>query len=120
VIVPRGDGFADAVRAQYPDGVDGLADGAVQDAVVLPAVKDGGVVVTVRGYTGNGERGLRVVPVFVGSYAEEQEKLDALRVAVEEGVVTLRVANTIPAEQAAESHRRLEAGGVRGRLVVTF
>ena len=120
VVVPRGDGFAAAVRAQYPDGVDGLADGAVQDAVVLPAVKDGGVVVTVRGYTGNGERGLRVVPVFVGSYAQEQEKLDALRVAVEEGVVTLRVADTFPAEQAAEAHRRLEAGGVRGRLVVTF
>jgi NADPH2:quinone reductase len=120
VIVPRGDGFADAVRAQYPDGVDGLADGAVQDAVVLPAVKNGGPVVTVRGYTGNGERGLRFFPVRVATYSEEHEKLDALRVAVEEGVVTLRVADTFPAEQAAEAHRRLEAGGVRGRLVVTF
>ena len=120
VVVPRGDDVAAAIRAQFPDGVDGLADGAVQDDVALPAVKDGGAVATVRGYTGNGERGLRFFPVFVGSYAEEQEKLDALRVAVEEGVVTLRVADTFPAEQAAEAHRRLEAGGVRGRLVVTF
>jgi NADPH:quinone reductase len=34
--------------------------------------------------------------------------------------VTLRVAGTYPAEQAAEAHRRFEAGGVRGRLVLVF
>ena len=36
------------------------------------------------------------------------------------GEVRLRVAETVPAEEAAEAHRRLEAGGVRGRLVLTF
>ena len=36
------------------------------------------------------------------------------------GVLTLRVADVLPAAQAAEAHRRLEAGGVRGRLVLTF
>jgi NADPH2:quinone reductase len=30
------------------------------------------------------------------------------------------VARTFPAEQGAEAHRVLEAGGVRGRLVITF
>ncbi|MFQ1000458.1 NADP-dependent oxidoreductase [Modestobacter sp. SSW1-42] len=120
VVVPRGGDVAAAIRARFPDGVDGLADGAVQDDVALPAVKDGGPVVTVRGYQGNGERGLRFFPVFVATYAEEQEKLDTLREAVEKGVLTLRVADTYPAEQTAEAHRRLEAGGVRGRLVVTF
>ena len=34
--------------------VDGLADGSVQDAAVLPAVRDGGKVATVRGYRGDG------------------------------------------------------------------
>jgi len=120
VVVPRGDDVAAAIRERFPDGVDGLADGAVQDEAVLPAVKDGGAVVTVRGYRGNGERGLRFSPVFVGSYGEEQEKLDDLRVQVEKGVLTLRVAQTFPAADAAEAHRRLEAGGVRGRLVVTY
>jgi NADPH:quinone reductase-like Zn-dependent oxidoreductase len=32
----------------------------------------------------------------------------------------LRVARTFPGEQAAEAHRLLAKGGVRGRLVLTF
>ncbi|MGY1661653.1 NADP-dependent oxidoreductase [Geodermatophilus sp. SYSU D00705] len=119
-VVRRGDDVADRIRELYPDGVDGLADGSVQDELVLPAVKDGGAVTTVRGYRGNGERGLRVHPVMVRTYGEEQQKLDELRQLVEDGVVTLRVARTFPAEQAAEAHRVLEGGGVRGRLVITF
>jgi NADPH:quinone reductase-like Zn-dependent oxidoreductase len=46
------------------------------------------------------------------------EKLDRLRRYVEEGVLSLRVAAVLPAADAAEAHRRLEAGGVRGRLVL--
>jgi NADPH:quinone reductase-like Zn-dependent oxidoreductase len=120
VVVRRGDDVAARIRKLYADGVDGLADGAVQDALVLPAVRDGGTVATVRGYRGTGERGLRVHPVLVRSYAEEQVELDGLRQLAEQGVVSLRVARTFPAEQAAEAHRLLEAGGVRGRLLLTF
>jgi NADPH:quinone reductase-like Zn-dependent oxidoreductase len=120
VVVRRGDDVADRIRAQFPDGVDGLADGAVQDALVLPAVKDGGAVATVRGYRGDGQRGLRVFPTMVRKVATERAMLDGLRRAVEDGVLTLRVADTLPAERAAEAHRRLEAGGVRGRLVLTW
>lgn len=120
VILPRGDDFADRVRAEYPDGVDGLADGALLGALALPAVKDGGAVATVRGYQGDGRRGLRVTPVLVRQHAEDHAALDRLREQVESGVLTLRVAGTYPAEQAAEAHRRFEAGGVRGRLVLLF
>jgi NADPH:quinone reductase-like Zn-dependent oxidoreductase len=35
-------------------------------------------------------------------------------------VITLRVADTYDPAQAAEAHRRLEAGGTRGRLVLVF
>ncbi len=120
VVLPRGEGFATAVRERYPDGVDGLADGSVQDAEVLPAVRDGGAVATVRGYRGDGERGLRVHPVVVREYGTDRAALDRLRQQVEAGQLTLRVAGTVPAADAAEAHRRLEAGGVRGRLVLTF
>ncbi|SDX78411.1 NADPH:quinone reductase [Modestobacter sp. DSM 44400] len=120
VVIRRGDDVAARIRAEFPDGVDGLADGSVQDAATLPAVRDGGVVTTVRRYRGDGQRGLTVTPVGVRRYAEEQAALDRLREQVEKGEVTLRVAATFPAADAAEAHRRLEAGGVRGRLVLTF
>lgn len=120
VVVPRGDDFAAHVREQLPDGTDGLIDGALLDAAALPAVADGGAVATVRGYHGDGQRGLRVAPVMVFDHAQDWEKLDRLRDQVEQDLITLRVADTFPAAEAAEAHRRFEAGGVRGRLVLTF
>jgi NADPH2:quinone reductase len=120
VVVRRGEDVAARIRERFPDGVDGLADGSVQDAAVLPAVKDGGAVATVRGYRGDGRRDLRVFPVLVREYAEEAAALDRLREQVEKGELTLRVAQTYPAADAAAAHRRLEAGGVRGRLILTF
>jgi NADPH:quinone reductase-like Zn-dependent oxidoreductase len=120
VVVRRGDDVAERIRRHFPDGVDGLADGSVQDALVLPAVKDGGAVATVRGYRGDGRRGLRFFPTLVRRVAEDRAALDRLRQQVEEGVLSLRVAATLPAEEAAEAHRRLERGGVRGRIVLTF
>jgi NADPH:quinone reductase-like Zn-dependent oxidoreductase len=120
VVVRRGDDVAARIREQFPDGVDGLADGSVQDAAVLPAIRDGGAVTTVRGYRGDGQRDLRVFPVLVREYAQEGAALDRLRAQVEAGELTLRVAQTFPAADGAEAHRRLEAGGVRGRLVLTF
>ncbi|TQN37330.1 NADPH:quinone reductase-like Zn-dependent oxidoreductase [Blastococcus colisei] len=120
VVVRRGDDVADRIREHFPDGVDGLVDGAVQDALVLPAVKDGGAVATVRGYRGDGQRGLRLFPTLVRRVAEDRAALDRLRQQVEDGVLTLRVARTLPMEEAAEAHRQLERGGVRGRLVLTF
>jgi NADPH:quinone reductase-like Zn-dependent oxidoreductase len=120
VVVRRGDDVAARIREHCPAGVDGLADGAVQDALVLPAVRDGGAVATVRGYRGDGQRGLRVFPTLVRRIAEDRAALDRLRQQAEDGVVTLRVARTFPADHAGEAHQVLAAGGVRGRLVLTF
>jgi NADPH:quinone reductase-like Zn-dependent oxidoreductase len=120
IVVRRGDDVAARIREHFPHGVDGLADGAVQDALVLPAVRDGGAVATVRGYRGDGQRGVRMYPTLVRRVAQDRPALDRLRRQAEDGVLTLRVAATYPAEQAAEAHRQLEKGGVRGRLVLTF
>src|SRR5689334_16492707 len=120
VVVRRGDDVAERIRERFPDGVDGLADGAVMDALVLPAVRDGGRVVTVRGYRGDGQDRVTVVPVLVRRVAQDRAALDRLREQAERRVVTLRVARTFPAEQAGEAHRLLARGGVRGRLVLTF
>jgi NADPH:quinone reductase len=120
IVVRRGPEFAGRVREVVPEGADGVVDGALLNELVVPAVRDGGGIATVRGFTGDGERGVTFHPVFVRRYAEEQEKLDRLRRLAEAGQVTLRVARTLPAEQAAEAHRILEAGGTRGRLVLEF
>lgn len=120
VVVPRGDGVADAMREVTHGGVDGLADGSVQGDVLVGAVRDGGRIATVRGHRGPEDRGITWHPVLVWDYGENRAALDRLREQVEQGVLTPRVARTLPAEQAAEAHRAFEAGGVRGRLVLTF
>ncbi|MFD3840170.1 NADP-dependent oxidoreductase [Streptomyces sp. NPDC058642] len=120
VVLRRGAEYPNRVRAAIPEGVDGLVDAASLGALTARAVRDGGRVVTLRGFDGPGERGVVFEPVVVFRYARERAKLDRLRQQVEEGRVTLRVAKTLPAEQAAEAHRLLAAGGSRGRLILTF
>lgn len=120
IVVPRGPDVAANIRGVAPDGVDGLADGSFQSEQAVGAVKDGGAFVSVRGWTGTGERGIAFHQTGVRNYDHRADLLDVLRRQVESGTVTLRVAATFPAEQAAEAHRRLEARGVRGRLVLTF
>jgi NADPH:quinone reductase len=120
VVLSRGEVFPALVRARFADGVDGAADGALLDGPVAAAVRDGGTVVTVRGYRQPGERGVVFHPIRVRDYARAADKLDRLRQLAEAGRVSLRVAGTVPKEQAAEAHRRLEAGGTRGRMVIEF
>ena len=119
-VVPRGEL---AIRGLYdaaPGGVDGLIDAAVLDAAVLPAIRDGGKLATVRGFAGPSERGITIEPVWVTSYLHKQEALDRLGRLVAQGKLTLRVAETFPPERAAEAQRKLAARGTRGRLVIVF
>lgn len=119
-IVRRGDDVAERIRQHFPDGVDGLADGAVLKELAVPAVRDGGAFTSVRGFEGTGERAIDFTTTFVRAYEGEFEKLDRLRELAEAGAITLRVAGTYAPEQAADAHRRLEARGTRGRLVIEF
>lgn len=120
IVVPRGDDISDQIRLVMPEGVDALADGAVQNELAVGAVRDGGGFASVRGWRGNGERDIQFHVTWVFEYDRRADLLDRLREQVEEGAVTLRVAVTYPAEQAAETHRRLKQGGTRGRFVITF
>ena len=120
VIVSRGDDFSQQVRRVVPDGVDGLADGAVLSQLAVGAVRDGGVFAAVRGWAGTGERDITFHRTSVRDYDHRSDLLDQLRQLVEARVVTLRVAGTYEPEQASEAHRRLEARGTRGRCVIVF
>ncbi|QDQ09237.1 NADP-dependent oxidoreductase [Streptomyces spectabilis] len=119
-VVERGRGFPARVRELRPEGVAGLLDGSAQTTDVTPAIADGGALAELRGWPGPAERGIRVHPVMVSDVMFDTELLDRLRRQAEEGVLTLRVAEVLPAEEAVRAHRLLEAGGLRGRLVLDF
>ncbi|GAA3764780.1 NADP-dependent oxidoreductase [Salinactinospora qingdaonensis] len=120
VVVPRGAGMVAAIRAAAPEGVDGLIDAAVIGGPVLEAVRDGGRVAAVRPFDSDVERGITVDLVLVVDEMHEGEKLQELVDLAARGELTLRVARVLPVEEAAEAHRQLEAGGTRGRLVLSF
>ncbi len=119
-VIPRGDGAIRALREVVPGGVDGLLDAAVLDAAVLPAIRDGGKLATVRGFAGPSERGITIEPVRVTTYVHNHEALDRLGSLVAAGQLTLRVEQTYPPERTADAQRRLHAGGTRGRQVIVF
>lgn len=119
VVVRRGDDVADRFLAECPQGVDAIADGSLQSPLLLRAIRDGGGIATVRGWDGPTERGIIAHPTWVRDYVENTDSLDELRRLVEEGRLTPRVAATHPVERAAEAHTALEAGGARGRFVLT-
>jgi NADPH2:quinone reductase len=119
-VVRRGDDVADRIRELVPEGVDAVADGALLHELVAPAIRDGGGLAVVRGWRGDPGRDITVHRVMVVKRANDNAALDRLREQAEQGVVTLRVAKVLPADQAVEAHRILEAGGTRGRIVLDF
>ncbi|HZD67334.1 MAG TPA: NADP-dependent oxidoreductase, partial [Acidimicrobiales bacterium] len=119
-VVTRGVDAAKDLRRIAPDGVDGLIDAALLGPAILPAIRDGGRLIALRPFRGETERAIDIQVVGVHDYAGNQAALQALSDRASRGGLTLRVADTLPPERAAEAHRRLEAGGVRGRLVIAF
>jgi NADPH:quinone reductase-like Zn-dependent oxidoreductase len=103
-----------------------VVDAALVGADVVGAIADGGRLAVLRdlGESGAAVAGLRpdvqLCQVFVPKYRTARAVLDELRILAEKGALTLRVADVLPASEAAPAHRRLEAGGVRGRLVLVF
>jgi NADPH:quinone reductase-like Zn-dependent oxidoreductase len=121
VVVPRSDDFAGAVRAEQPDGVDGVYDTALLHEAALGALRDGGMMVVVRGWKPDATpRGIRVGQVAVRTVLDRTEWLEELRRLASEGRLQLRVAGEYPPEQAGEAQRVMDAGGLRGRAVIVF
>ena len=104
------------VRAVHPAGVDAVIDAAVVGIDAHGALRDGGAFVAlVRPFAPPPVRGTRVVVHEVWADGARLTELAAL---VDFGVLTLRVAATVPLAEAGVAHERLDAGGVPGRLVL--
>ncbi|MFE6911808.1 NADP-dependent oxidoreductase [Streptomyces erythrochromogenes] len=105
-------------RGGAPAGpVDGVLDAAVLGAAALAQVRDGGVYVgLIPHHAPAAERGIRVEEQEVAADGELLARLVSL---VEEGALTLRVAEAFPLAEAAKAHDRLATPGVRGRIILT-
>ncbi|MDL5203068.1 NADP-dependent oxidoreductase [Streptomyces sp. ALI-76-A] len=97
-------------------GFDAVLDAAVLGEAALAWVRDGGAYVgVIPGASPAPVRGVRVGTVEVSADGARLARLAGL---VDEGVLTLRVAETYALDEAPKAHARLAEGGVRGRLVL--
>ncbi|MFF4415964.1 NADP-dependent oxidoreductase [Streptosporangium sp. NPDC001559] len=114
--VPRGAELGAAVRSLVPGGVDGAVDAAVVGTAALTAVRGGGSFVAVLdGAVPRPLRGTRVSNVWIRADGARLAELAGL---AGEGRLSLRVADTLPLDEAAKAHERFSQGGLRGRLVL--
>ena len=113
--VPRSADLAAAVCNLVPGGVDGAFDAALLGYPAMDAVRAGGAFVSFSGPAPVPVRGVHVVPVTIHA---DGPALSALSAPAAAGKLTLRVAETYGLDDASLAHERLEAGGVRGRLVL--
>jgi NADPH:quinone reductase-like Zn-dependent oxidoreductase len=104
-----------------PEPVDGVFDTALLHERTFPALRDGGVLAVVRGWSPpSTPRGIEVRPVRVATALERTDWLEELRASAEAGELQLRVAAEFAPERAAEAQERMAAGGLRGRIVLVF
>ncbi len=97
-------------------GWDAVADGAVLQERGLALVRDGGIFVGVQPGAGPAaERGITVATVVAHP---DGPRLGELLARTASGELPARVHAIVPLDQAADAHRAMAKGGVRGRYVL--
>lgn len=104
------------------DEVDGVADfvGAETLANSLPALRDRGAAATIAGLEGDLELLIDKNQTLHGILLDPSDPSALFAVAEElaEGRLRPVISEVLPLEAAADSHRRLEAGHLQGKLVL--
>jgi NADPH:quinone reductase-like Zn-dependent oxidoreductase len=98
------------------DPVDALFDAVPIGAEATVAVKEHGAAVFTRRVEVADRPDLQIETPLVRT---DPLALDQLTQKVAEGRLRTRVAQTIPLTEAAEAHRLVERGGLRGKIVLT-
>ena len=113
--------WPETVRREFPAGIDMVFDCVGGDVVSrsIPLLRPEGRVVTIVNPAGLLEEGYRR-NLALHYYAVQRSgaTMEKLRALLERGQVVPLVEAVLPLEKAAEAHRRLEAGGVKGKIVL--
>jgi NADPH:quinone reductase-like Zn-dependent oxidoreductase len=117
---PEDEEFVRSLGADFAEhaepGWDAVADGAALQEQGLALVRDGGAFVGVRpGSEPAAERGITVAAVSVHA---DGPGLGELLARTASGELPARVHAVLPLDQAADAHRAMAKGGVRGRYVL--
>ena len=96
-----------------------LITGAAGKEMIVPAVKIGGKIASLKFWRAE-LSDVKVVPILAPEQATNTAFLEDFVSSVSRGELDLRVSNRMPYTEAAKAHRLLEAGGVRGRIVLDF
>jgi NADPH2:quinone reductase len=120
VVLARGENLAQRILAVVPEGVDAVADGALLHNRIVPAIRDHGHIAVVQFWDDDPGRGITVHPINVRTRATDHAAITRIREQVESGILTTRVAATFPVDEAVAAHRRLDQGGLRGRIILEF
>jgi NADPH2:quinone reductase len=114
--------FVDAVlRETDGEGVDAVYDpvGGSTLARSLPAIKPYGRAASCVNTNGDLNAAYRRnITIYFGFMERARHKLDALRGLVERRQLRPVIDSVLPLSDVAEGHRRLEAGGVRGKILL--
>ncbi len=118
--IPRlsSEAFVRRVRELAPSGVDALFDAALLGSDVIGAVRDGGRFITAfEPFGPMPERGIEVGAVHA---TPDRSVLETIANEVSAGRLVSRIGDVLPLERLAEAHELTAAGGLRGKIVITF
>jgi NADPH:quinone reductase-like Zn-dependent oxidoreductase len=114
---PTTEDLVAVVRQRFPDGVDTIVDCAGA-AAAIGAVRDGGIFgAVVAARMPDAERGIDVRHVQASS---DGRLLTRVLGDIASGTMTIRVGLTLPFDQVAEAHKRVQDRSVRGKIVLTW
>lgn len=113
--VTAGAGLASRVRAVLPGGADVVVDTPDLGDEVVGALRAGGTFLAVTDMNRPHLPDGRLLKVSVVADAADLARVVA---DWQSGLISTRVVDVYPLEKVEEAHRRIEAGGLRGRLVL--
>jgi len=113
--VAYGPGLVDRVRALAPQGVDAALDAASKDAIApsLELVENKERVGTIGDFMGSRQHGVAML-----GGTRTAERLSELAGLHTEGKLRIHIQTSYPFSRAAEAHREVETGHVRGKIVL--